>query len=172
MPLLVWRPLWLELERAINIRSSGGEDIRQRIDALEGTIPDHLIRKAHRVRRERNRLFHEGTLVRPVDQWEADCRDVIAALATRSMHRTATYDHAPVHNTKANYEAAFKIVGVLLGLTAIYIAITMTGRPMCRTWGQNPFSCAFELVFFMVLITVIFGTPIFFVLAFVLKDWK
>lgn len=78
-------PAWLDFERAVRAAGAVGEDLAAQLDSLRARLSPATLDTAHQLRRQRNALFHDGTLIRDLRGWEAQCRRTIAELqASRS----------------------------------------------------------------------------------------
>jgi hypothetical protein len=89
-------PAWLEFERALAAAGAVGEDAAERLESLRGRLSAATFDAAHQLRRQRNALFHDGTLIRDLAGWRARCERVGADLRSSTTRRAGREVSAPL----------------------------------------------------------------------------
>jgi len=74
-------PLWVEIEAAVQRFGGSGSDMAAQIDSLEGRIPSSTITSLHRLREQRNRLFHKGVPLSSPSDWQSGCERALSELS-------------------------------------------------------------------------------------------
>ncbi len=114
-------PAWLDFERAVRAAGATGEDLNEQLDSLRGRLAASTLDRAQRLRRQRNALFHDGTLIGDLRDWEAQCRQTIAEI--RSSPRSG----ARGGGVAARRSPAARGRGPLLGLATVIAIAAIAG---------------------------------------------
>ncbi|MGV8840860.1 MAG: hypothetical protein ACWA6X_11220 [Bauldia sp.] len=107
-------PAWLEFERALAAAGAVGEDAAERLESLRGRLSTATFDAAHQLRRQRNALFHDGTLIRDLAGWRARCERVGADLRSSTTRRAGREVSAPLPSAPAWRNPLTRLAVVLL----------------------------------------------------------
>lgn len=136
-------PAWLDFERAVRAAGAVGEDLNEQLDSLRSRIPPATLDVAHQLRRQRNALFHDGTLVRDLRGWETRCRNVIAELGTPAGFRTrGTRSNAA--RSSRNRVAPVAVVLLVLACAGLVVGFAwFDAAPLCGG-SSDRLRCTFD----------------------------
>ena len=143
-------PAWLDFERAVRAAGVVGEDLSEQIESLRGLLSPATLDTAHQLRRQRNALFHDGTLIRDLRGWEAQCRRTIAELrvpsGVRPSIRVAAGRRAQSSRPLARV-AGVLAVAALCGLGVVAFA-WFDMADICRAWADR-LGCTFDTAIYV-----------------------
>ncbi|MCC6735664.1 MAG: hypothetical protein IT534_06000 [Bauldia sp.] len=139
-------PAWLEFERALAAAGAVGEDTSEQLDSLRGRVSDATLDAAHRLRRQRNALFHDGTLIRDIAAWQSECSRVTADLRS-SGSRAAGRRAAPSRPSAARGSPLARLALVLLVAAVAGLGVVayawFESAAMCSS-SADRLECTFE----------------------------
>lgn len=141
-------PAWLDFERAVRAAGATGEDLNEQLDSLRGRLTPATLDTAHLLRRQRNALFHDGTLIRDLRGWEAQCRQTIADIRSSAKSGARRGSVATRRSPAARSRGTLLGVATVLAIAALaglgVVAFAWFGAAMVCGDAPDRLGCTFE----------------------------